>query len=255
MGLENLHLRDVKSVIGTAMDLSSFSSPFGAAQHHLMSEVVQLTGAAAASMVELKGLNPGAAWHAERIDQLNLSHAEELIQEYMRSNAHDDPSEPPFRALPGVHVVATRQDLLSDLEWYRSPHVGELRRAMRMDHCAYSMIYRDRPGCASCLCLFREWGDKIPFSPRDASVLEVLHHSWMNSPKKPIGLVRARPQEVALSPRLSEVLSYLQKGLSEKQVSDQLGVSVHTVHAHVVSLYRRFDVSSRAELLARTMSH
>jgi DNA-binding CsgD family transcriptional regulator len=34
-------------------------------------------------------------------------------------------------------------------------------------------------------------------------------------------------------------------------VRDKLGISRHTVHDYVKSVYRRFGVSSRAELLAR----
>jgi len=53
-----------------------------------------------------------------------------------------------------------------------------------------------------------------------------------------------------LPPRLVETLALLLQGHSEKQVARALGLSVHTVHVYVKSLYRRYDVSSRAELLA-----
>ena len=54
-----------------------------------------------------------------------------------------------------------------------------------------------------------------------------------------------------LSPRAAEVLRHLLDGDGEKQVARRLGLSRHTVHGHVKVLYRRFGVSSRAELLAR----
>ena len=56
-----------------------------------------------------------------------------------------------------------------------------------------------------------------------------------------------------LSPRQAETLKLLLQGQSEKQVARALGVSVHTVHVYVKAIYRRFDVSSRAELLALHM--
>ena len=56
-----------------------------------------------------------------------------------------------------------------------------------------------------------------------------------------------------LSPRQAETLNLLLQGQSEKQVARALGVSVHTVHVYVKALYRRFGVSSRAELLALHM--
>lgn len=40
------------------------------------------------------------------------------------------------------------------------------------------------------------------------------------------------------------------QGLSEKEVAAQLGVSVHSVHNHTKSIYRAFNVNSRAQLLA-----
>jgi DNA-binding CsgD family transcriptional regulator len=60
------------------------------------------------------------------------------------------------------------------------------------------------------------------------------------------------PTNVAeLSPRQEQTLQYLLGGDSEKQVARKLKLSQHTVHVYVKALYRRFGVSSRAELLAR----
>ena len=39
-------------------------------------------------------------------------------------------------------------------------------------------------------------------------------------------------------------------GASEKQIASQLGLSPHTTHHYVKTLYRRFGVSSRAEFMA-----
>jgi DNA-binding NarL/FixJ family response regulator len=63
----------------------------------------------------------------------------------------------------------------------------------------------------------------------------------------------AVPQPVPpdLSPRLSQTLQLLLTGDSEKQVANKLRLSRHTVHVYVKALYRRYDVSTRAELLAR----
>jgi len=56
---------------------------------------------------------------------------------------------------------------------------------------------------------------------------------------------------VALSPRLAQTFGHLLAGQSEKEVAGALQLSPHTVHVYVKALYRRFNVSSRAELLAR----
>ena len=54
-----------------------------------------------------------------------------------------------------------------------------------------------------------------------------------------------------LSPRQEQTLKHLLDGASEKQVARKLGLSQHTVHGYVKALYRRYGVSSRAELLAK----
>lgn len=53
-----------------------------------------------------------------------------------------------------------------------------------------------------------------------------------------------------LPPQLQATLAQLLSGQSEKEVATTLKISRHTVHCHVKSLYRRFSVCSRAELLA-----
>ncbi|MDB5295354.1 MAG: Transcriptional regulator, LuxR family protein [Phycisphaerales bacterium] len=56
---------------------------------------------------------------------------------------------------------------------------------------------------------------------------------------------------VPLSPRARQKLDRLLCGDSEKQVARHLGLSRHTVHVYEKTLYRKFDVRSRGELLAK----
>lgn len=55
---------------------------------------------------------------------------------------------------------------------------------------------------------------------------------------------------VTLSPRQRQTLLLLLEGFCEKDAARRLGLSVNTLHIHVRSVYRRFGVNSRAELLA-----
>ena len=55
------------------------------------------------------------------------------------------------------------------------------------------------------------------------------------------------------SKRMIETLQLLLAGDSEKEVATKLGLSPHTVHIHVKKLYKRLDVSSRAELMAKCL--
>ena len=52
---------------------------------------------------------------------------------------------------------------------------------------------------------------------------------------------------VALTPRETEVLRLVAKGFTQQEIAGHLGLSRHTVVDHVKSLYRKLNVSSRAE--------
>jgi len=54
-----------------------------------------------------------------------------------------------------------------------------------------------------------------------------------------------------LPPKQAETLGYLLDGLAEKQVALKMGLSYHTVHQYVKLIYKRLNVSSRAQLMAR----
>ena len=62
-------------------------------------------------------------------------------------------------------------------------------------------------------------------------------------------------EQLELPPRQLQVLNYLRRGESEKQIARHLSLSPHTVHVYIKALYRRFDVSSLGELLAHWASH
>lgn len=55
--------------------------------------------------------------------------------------------------------------------------------------------------------------------------------------------------EEGLSPRECDVFAYLAQGYGSEYIAEQLGVSYHTVRAHVRSIYKKLDVHSREELL------
>jgi DNA-binding CsgD family transcriptional regulator len=61
----------------------------------------------------------------------------------------------------------------------------------------------------------------------------------------------ASPDQPPLSRRERETLELLLTGNAEKQIAAALSISKHTVHVYVKSLYKRFGVNSRPELLAK----
>ena len=65
-----------------------------------------------------------------------------------------------------------------------------------------------------------------------------------------------RPSEpgVHLSVREEEVLILLSKGYSNKEIAEQLSLSVDTVGSHLKHIYEKMHVRSRAEAVARYMA-
>jgi len=53
-----------------------------------------------------------------------------------------------------------------------------------------------------------------------------------------------------LSPRELEVLSFINQGLRNKQIADQLAISLSTVKRHLQNIYQKLQVSSRTEAIA-----
>jgi len=53
-----------------------------------------------------------------------------------------------------------------------------------------------------------------------------------------------------LTPTEHRVLRLLLTGAPEKRIADQLGLAVSTTHQHVVAIFRKFGVRSRAGLMS-----
>jgi DNA-binding CsgD family transcriptional regulator len=64
------------------------------------------------------------------------------------------------------------------------------------------------------------------------------------------GEVGTDQADQVLRPRHRETLEWLLTGATEKEIAAGLGLSVHTVHQYVKAIYRRFGVTSRAQLMA-----
>lgn len=54
-----------------------------------------------------------------------------------------------------------------------------------------------------------------------------------------------------LTEREQEILQLIASGSSNRELADQLGISVRTVHTHVQNLFKKFDVHDRAALVTQ----
>jgi DNA-binding CsgD family transcriptional regulator len=143
-----------------------------------------------------------------------------------------------------------RRERVEDGRWYAAPAVSEARRSGEVDDfIATSALVG--PGVLQGFVIYRPWGAK-PFAPRErriarlfhAQVLRLIHVGRSSPGESPDG---QRP----LSPRVRQTLEMLLTGDSMKQIAAKLGISPHTVNDYTKALYRRFDVSTRAELINR----
>ncbi len=94
----------------------------------------------------------------------------------------------------------------------------------------------------SCIRLLRAGGS--PVSPVVArSVLRAIRNRM--GPSTPARV--ANPESNPLSARETEILQLLAKGMSFNEIGEILGISPHTVTAHIKKIYRKLAVHSRGE--------
>lgn len=65
---------------------------------------------------------------------------------------------------------------------------------------------------------------------------------------------RQRDETISLTAREEEVLVLLTKGYSNKEIADQINLSIETVRSHLKHIYEKMHVRSRAEAVAHYMS-
>jgi two-component system, NarL family, nitrate/nitrite response regulator NarL len=83
-----------------------------------------------------------------------------------------------------------------------------------------------------------------PLSP--AIARRLLTHFRELSTSRPVPIEKPADHE-RLTPRESEVLTYLSKGFTIKEIASLMGIKWFTVNDHIKSIYKKLNVSSRAE--------
>ena len=64
-----------------------------------------------------------------------------------------------------------------------------------------------------------------------------------------------RPRTDGLTSREVEILQLVANGLTNRQLADQLGVSIRTVDAHLRSVYAKLNVKSRSAATRYAVEH
>lgn len=241
---EMIEVADVRAMFRLEGELGELPPGSDEQRRHALVGLTSLVGAQVAiwgvfgKLVEDNGVIRTAihlGWNSDRERQ--------AYDDYLRGGQDTLPDpcvERVGQAINPPVCTLTRPQLMSDREWYRDAHVQEWRRPCSVDAFMHSV--RVHPTEGYVISLHRPWGAR-PFTERERQLVDIFHReSRALAPRDP------GPK---LSPHLDKTLRALLRGLSEKEVAAELGLSPHTVHEYVKALYRRLGVTSRAELFAR----
>lgn len=245
-----LRLRDVRDayrLIGDCRDLGTDPMLWHGRMLQGLSDLIGATGVTGG---EGRWRRPGGAPSPVSGFIVGLdTRAQHHFKAYLQNNGvADDPVVHALRYIPGSLVVRTRAELVTDSKWYRSRTFNEYLKPVHFDNQLMSVCEVSTDHAVSVLSLHRALGDR-DFSERERRLVRFFHGEL----GRLIGTVLVSvfdPDPLHLPRRQRETLACLLEGDSEKQVATRLGVSHATAHQYVTSLYRRFAVRSRAELLA-----
>jgi len=240
-------VRDVYRLIGDCRDLGADPVLW---HGRMLEGLVRLVGATVATGGEGRWQRPGQSPAPVTAFSVGLdAQARARLRAYIRTNGiGDDPTMRELRHIPGALVVRTRGQLVADGEWYRSRLFNDYLRPLHLNDHVYSVCEVSRDHDVSVVALYRGRGER-DFSERERRVLRFFHGEL----GRLVGTVLVSVFDgdpLHLPPRERQTLACLLEGDSEKEVAARLDLSHATVHQYVTSLYRRFRVRSRAELLA-----
>lgn len=161
------------------------------------------------------------------------------------------PEDAPMTALAmsGRHFTRTREQIVSDGDWYEHPAVNRYYLDNGIEHVMYSGYPLDEPGVVSMQGFFRVVG-RAGFGSRERRIVHIITSEvdWLHGAELPADRGCTVP---ALSPRLRSVLMLLLEGRSRNEIADLLRISPHTVKDHTRAVYRHFGVTSQAKLVHR----
>lgn len=243
-------LRQVRDVFRLLGEMQELGHDAIAWQRRMIEGLCDLVGArqgaslqfaefTADGQIELRSLIP-AGWSVPAA-------AEHWEQWLKKGHYREDPILDGLTELEARVVTRIRQQVVEDDTWHRSPLAQTVAVVADIDPHLVGFYRKRRRDEIHGISLYRGHGDP-QFNLRERNIVHIFNVELRR-------LYRAGELSLAEAPRLSprerQVLDLLLRGEGEKQVAAALGLSRYTVNDYVKSLYRKHDVSSRGELLAR----
>ena len=151
----------------------------------------------------------------------------------------------------GIHRTRRMKSYIGNDCWNASEYVQHYLRPVNIGDWVNS-IYPMGDFCYSSINFMRR-ADQPDFSPRDVCIAHIIlgDIDWLHREGTDIP---AREHVRKLSHRQRQVLLHLMSGDGTKQIARKLSMSPFTVNDHLKTIYHRFGVSGRGELLAQFLS-
>jgi DNA-binding NarL/FixJ family response regulator len=246
--LRSAELRRVRRLLGECRELGDDALAWN---RHMLQGLRQLVGARIGTLFEMRaGASQAGVTFSVDLGWATAKDRNYWFQNYVVGEAFQRmDTVQRFFAIPGRLVTRSRTQLVEDHDWYRSYECNEIHRPLQVTDLLASCQRLPDESAVYCFCLSRHVGDP-PFGAAQRRLIDLFHRALSRDfggllQRQPGGLFGGFPQH------LQATLRCLLEGDSEKQVALRLGLSRFTVHDYTSDLYRRFEVSSRAELLAR----
>jgi len=248
---EQLSAWDVRSLYRVIGDCRDLGTEPGLWQRRACEGLAELLGAPANGGEGLVGAD-GATTPVSTVHYGFDAQVLELYAEYHRVNATK--ADPFYRALagtPGMRVTRARRDLVADDVYLRSSVFEQYLEPGGVHHRLMSIRHSPNGSAVSVLHLHRAVRERR-FSAREQQAVDFFHAELGRLIGRSV-VSATEPSPSALPRRLRQTLAYLVHGHSEKEVAKRLGLSPLTTHQYVTTLYRRFGVQSRAQLLSHVL--
>lgn len=243
---------DVRGIVRLLSDIVILDSSLAGKKAALMSGLQKLIGA------------DGWLWSVTRVDvdtrtpiSVGLMHgglSDEQLTGWLEASQSNcpPPEDGPMFELTRTrsHFTRTRQQVVSDEDWYKHPAVVRHRLRLGIEHFLYSVYPIDEADeLYSAIGLFRFLG-REKFSERELRIAHIVlsEVAWLHTAELP----GDRGQKVPmLTPRQRVVLIMLLEAHDKDEIARLLHISPHTAKDHIKAIYEHFNVSSQLELIRR----
>lgn len=236
-------IADHKKIIRLCREIAEISTPEERIQHFL-DGTMALTGTDILGIVAMTregdhlrlgvGYTSGVTeWQASIVNDW-----------YLEGGAYR--TDPFNRAIaPKGLATLRRQDLLPNSEWYSHPHIEGLK-SLHLDAVMASV--RNLREQQVSIVARRNWG-KPEYSDQERETLdlvaECLQWFFLDLEKN-----RYFGSPIRVPSKFDRIMSGLMRGLSEKEIAEEVHLSSRTVHKYVQELFRHCGVNSRSKLMA-----